>query len=286
MSVPSFTKTFHNSPYPAINITRPELSMTNKSVVITGGGAGIGLATARAFALAGAKNIIITGRTLGKLQNAKKEIERLSSSTAVHLQVVDMKDQAATNEIFASLRNTIGPLEVLVHNASYLSDIAEVVSSDVNDWWEGFEVNVKGTFVITRAFLHNSIGKGAVIINVSSAVAHFPFLPGYSSYAGSKAAAVRLLDYIAGENAGVRVVSCHPGVIDTDMGRKSAEYVKPAAYDDIQLPASFIVWLASTEADFLKGRFVWSNWDVTELKAREQEIVEKNLLTLQLAGWP
>jgi len=50
------------------------------------------------------------------------------------------------------------------------------------------------------------------------------------------------------------------------------------------LPGAFCVWLTSEEADFLKGRFVWANWDIDELKAKKSLIVERNLLTVQLKG--
>lgn len=52
------------------------------------------------------------------------------------------------------------------------------------------------------------------------------------------------------------------------------------------LPAAFCVWLTSLESEFLRGRFLFSNWDVAELKAREQEIKDNNLLALGLNGWP
>jgi hypothetical protein len=53
------------------------------------------------------------------------------------------------------------------------------------------------------------------------------------------------------------------------------------------LPASFQVWLAAgTQADFLKGRFLWANWDVDELKARKGEIEGSLLLKVQLTGVP
>ena len=54
----------------------------------------------------------------------------------------------------------------------------------------------------------------------------------------------------------------------------------------VSLPADFVVWAASPEAEFLKGRYVWVNWDIEELKARKEELVEKNLLTMGLRGWP
>ena len=55
----------------------------------------------------------------------------------------------------------------------------------------------------------------------------------------------------------------------------------------VELPANFMVWLASPEGTFLKGRFLWSNWDVDELKAKKEELAgNEAMLTLGLLGWP
>jgi hypothetical protein len=59
-----------------------------------------------------------------------------------------------------------------------------------------------------------------------------------------------------------------------------------ADFDSISLPASFNVWLASPEARFLKGKFLWANWDVDELKARAKEIEAGTQLRIGLVGWP
>jgi hypothetical protein len=53
-----------------------------------------------------------------------------------------------------------------------------------------------------------------------------------------------------------------------------------------KLPGNFVVWLASPEAKFLKGKYTWVNWDVDELKTRAEEIKNSNMLTLTLEGWP
>ena len=53
----------------------------------------------------------------------------------------------------------------------------------------------------------------------------------------------------------------------------------------VNLPAGFIVWAATHEADFARGRTLWANWDVGELKERAREIVEKNLLVTTIEGW-
>jgi len=47
-----------------------------------------------------------------------------------------------------------------------------------------------------------------------------------------------------------------------------------------------MVWLASPEAEFLKGKYIWANWDIEEMKAREAEIKGSDLLTMKLGGWP
>ena len=52
------------------------------------------------------------------------------------------------------------------------------------------------------------------------------------------------------------------------------------------LAAHFMVWLSSEEAAFLKGRFVFSNWDVNELKDRANEIKNGNSMTISFGGWP
>jgi hypothetical protein len=54
----------------------------------------------------------------------------------------------------------------------------------------------------------------------------------------------------------------------------------------VELPASFIVWASSPEADFLRGKFIWANWDVEELKAKKEELLASPQLTLGLLGWP
>ena len=55
----------------------------------------------------------------------------------------------------------------------------------------------------------------------------------------------------------------------------------------VSLPADFVVWAASPEAAFLNGKYVWVNWDVEELKAQKEELVENTkLLMMGLQGWP
>ena len=54
----------------------------------------------------------------------------------------------------------------------------------------------------------------------------------------------------------------------------------------MSLPADYLVWAASAEADFLKGKYVMANWDVAELKQKKEEIIQKRLLEIWLEGNP
>ena len=54
----------------------------------------------------------------------------------------------------------------------------------------------------------------------------------------------------------------------------------------VSQPGNFHVWLASPEARFLKGKFLYANWDVDELRARAEELEKTELLNIQLVGWP
>jgi len=54
----------------------------------------------------------------------------------------------------------------------------------------------------------------------------------------------------------------------------------------VQLPAHFTVWLASDDAKFLKGRFVWASWDIEEMKTKEKLITQGETWTTGLQGWP
>ena len=52
------------------------------------------------------------------------------------------------------------------------------------------------------------------------------------------------------------------------------------------LPGDFVTWVVSPEADFLNGRYVWANWNVEELQAMKDKILEENMLVMGLRGWP
>lgn len=221
VQVPTYTKAFHHEPYAAISPTRPELSTKGKSVVITGGGTGIGAAIALAFAQSGASNIALLGRTEATLLNTKRAVNAAHPETNVHVITADVSNEESVQAAIGKFASSVGKkLDILVANAGVLPDPGSLLESDASLWWSGYEINVKGQFNLVRAFVPLA-EKNATIIGLTTSVLHFPFVPGSSSYHGSKLAATKIFDYLHFENPELRVLQFHPGVVLTDMSQKS-----------------------------------------------------------------
>ncbi|KAF8867044.1 NAD(P)-binding protein [Acephala macrosclerotiorum] len=290
MELPSYTKTYHTSSYPAISPTLPSLSTSGKVVFITGGGSGIGASIALSFAASGSHAIALLGRIASNLQAVKSQIKEQYPKTEVVTFVADITDKPTVDTAFSSMKHQFGGIDILVQNAAYLPTPEPISTFSISEYFSGMEINLKGNLILTQAFLANrTANKEAVLIHVTSAGVHMPGMPvSISAYIASKIAGAKMMEYLAVElkEKGVKVVSVHPGVHDTVQGKRAGEAGLVMPFDDAKLPGDFMVWAASPEADFLHGKLVWANWDVDELKARKKEITAGPALTLGLVGWP
>ncbi|KAF2735182.1 NAD(P)-binding protein [Polyplosphaeria fusca] len=281
----SFTKTWHRHSYPDISPSRPELSAAGKTIFITGGGSGIGKATAIAFAQAHAHTIAIFGRRIANLQMAAEQIRNANpaGTTTVIVESVDISQRNAVDAAFASAVKKAGgaKVDVFVNNAGSLKPPNPVTTYGEAQLRESIEGNLVGSFNVVQA-VAPLLAPGAKILNISSGIAHINPLPGFWVYAALKLAIVKMFDFLQAEYAELGVFSVQPGVVETELNQVS-EF---PGQDDVDLPAHFNVWIASPEAEFLKGKFVWANWDVGELKAHAKEIKESMLLRICLNGVP
>ncbi|RAH47356.1 SDR family NAD(P)-dependent oxidoreductase [Aspergillus brunneoviolaceus CBS 621.78] len=280
----SFTKEWHTKPYAFISPSRPELSAAGKNVVITGGGSGIGNAIAVAFSQASAKSVSILGRRLETLKSGAEKITTAATqartSTQVLYEVADLRQRSAVDEALASIVSRVGKIDIVVSNAGTLPTPGLIRAYDVEDYLGGVVENIRSALNAVQGFLAVA-GPDPVLLNTSSCLGNIAPMPGLSGYAVSKAAVLKMMEYVAAENPHVRVVSAQPGWVATEGNGYQAE-----APDQAELPGPFYVWLASAEAEFLKGKFVWVNWDAEELVKRAEEIRGSKLLNWIVEGVP
>ncbi|SMR45527.1 unnamed protein product [Zymoseptoria tritici ST99CH_3D1] len=268
--LPSPTAKWHDTSYESISPTRPELSANGKIVLITGGGTGIGAETALAFAAAGASRIALLGRREQPLLDTKAKIEQDFPKTEVFTASTDIGNQKEVNAAFDKFAGQ-GKIDVLISNAAVGGPFDGVDEVDSEKFMEAVNLNIGGNLHVAQAFARHA-AKDAVVIEVSSGIAHLNVGAGFSSYAVSKMGVFRLWDSFAFKHSDMSVFHTQPGIVDTDMNRAAGGTKATGIEDHVSLPAHFNVWLASPEARFMKSKFLWSNWDVDELKARAKEI--------------
>jgi NAD(P)-dependent dehydrogenase (short-subunit alcohol dehydrogenase family) len=188
--------------------------------LVTGGGRGIGAATARLLAAEGAA-VAVAARSEGEVASVAAEIGARGGS-ALPL-VVDVADEASVASAFEKTRAELGPVAILVNNAGTPGVPLPVAATEPEDWRRVFEVNVTGAFLCARAALPQMVAENwGRIVNVSSAAARHP-LAGMAAYGASKAALDQLTRVLALEGGPYNIVTTgvYPGVIDTRMQEES-----------------------------------------------------------------
>ncbi|KAM5341356.1 hypothetical protein ACJ41O_014387 [Fusarium nematophilum] len=267
----TFTKNVYRAAYPAISPTRPELSQAGKTVLITGGSAGIGLAIAHAFSQAGAQRVIILGRREERVRAVAAELGSEHPKTQVSGRAADVSDLASLSQLWDDLAKDGIVIDVLVLNAAAAVVPKTILNEGREDVWSHFLTNVQGHLAFAER-LHqqaHAANRSAVLVNVSTQVIHnLHQALIYPSYSVSKSAGTMLLQNLAlnVDPSKFQVVSFHPGVAFTEAAANSGMTEQSLPWDDTNLPGQFAVWAASPEARFLHGRYVWAAWDVDELR--------------------
>jgi short-subunit dehydrogenase len=188
------------------------MNFKDKTVIITGGSEGVGAATARAFASAGA-NLVLVARRKRKLEIIADE---LRGKTRVEIFAMDVADADACANLFKKAQFEFGDIHILINNAGYHVR-KPVEMTDPDDLCRMIDVNLKAPILLTRLALPHirESGEGA-IINVASLAGRTP-LAGAAAYGASKfglrAFTFALADEIPDSKIKLAVVS--PGTIDT-----------------------------------------------------------------------
>ncbi|MCZ6671670.1 MAG: SDR family NAD(P)-dependent oxidoreductase [Verrucomicrobia bacterium] len=232
----------------------------NKVVLITGGGTGIGKATAIVFLAEGAK-VVISGRRQSVLQATTKEL-----GTSAHFVVGDVSKSGEPKAIVDEAIAKCGQLDVLVNNAGAFS-MGPLMETSDEEIERIYRTNVFATLALSREALPHLIKTKGSIINISSTVSS-GVMAGSSVYASSKAAVDHITRNLAAEYgpSGVRVNAVAPGLTATDMstGVRSDEQMLTMMVGQTPLGrlgepsdiAKAVLLLAGDEAGWITGQIV------------------------------
>lgn len=223
--------------------------LAGRRLLITGGAAGIGRASAARARDEGAQ-VFILDRDAAVLQASADEI-------GCGAQVTDVRDEAAVNDAIAAAVARMGGLDGVV-NAAGIMLRGSIGDVDAATWRNVLEVNLTGPYLVLRAAMPYLLEtEGPAVVNIASGQALLPNSADRSAYSASKGGLLNLTRALAAELAPrVRVNSVCPGLVDTTMAdgvrRNTGNYAmrRLASTDEI---ASAILFLLSDEASYITG---------------------------------
>src|SRR5215472_4903894 len=239
------------------------LDFSGKVALVTGAAAGMGLATATAFADAGAAVVLADFKEEAVKAEAQNLVAAGHKAIAVRC---DVSDDAQVSAMVDRTVAEFGQLDAAFNNAGVMAQIAPTADSTREDWDRVIGINLRGVWSCMKHELRlmERQGSGAIVNNAS--VGALTGNPGIGSYIASKHGVVGLtrtaaLEYV---KYGIRVNAVNPGLIDTQIARDVVSGDE-LAYDDIakNVPigragrpeeiASAVLWLCSPEASYVVG---------------------------------
>lgn len=246
-------------------------SLKGQVVVITGGSRGIGRAAALRLAQSGAQ-VMISARDPVELQETVNLVQAQNGTAAYT--PGDVARWQDMQHLAASTHESFGPIDVLVVNAGVLAPVGDLWESEPEDWGANIIVNLVGAYHPVRAILPGMVRrrKGRIIF-VSSGVASRP-QPGWTAYCAAKAGMEHLARTLAAEidqqGLPIKVLTFHPGVVDTEMQAdirafdastfaavgKYRRYAQEGLLRPPDEPAALIWWLATSLADEYHGQVI------------------------------
>lgn len=244
-------------------------TLHGQAAIVTGASRGIGAATARALAGAGAA-VVLAARATDEIGALAAEIRAAGGSAEpVRCDVSRYPDVVQAVE---TCRERFGRIDILVNNAGVIDPIGHLAESDPGVWGHATDINFKGVYYGLRAALPHMKAQGTgTVVNISSGAAHSP-LEGWSHYCAAKAAAhmlTRAADLECRPN-GVTIVGLSPGTVATYMqeaikgsGMNPVSQLDWSAHIPPDWPARAVVWLCGPEGHEFAGQ---------EVKLREEEI--------------
>jgi 3-oxoacyl-[acyl-carrier protein] reductase len=233
-------------------------SIKGKIAYITGSGRGIGKATALELAREGV-HVGLIARTESALEQVAEEARSLGVKTSVA--AADISDIEQVEKAVSTLNNELGPADILINNAG-IGTYGKFLEIPPEDWKRTFEVNVFGTYHVTRAVLPHLIEKNrGNIINISSS-SGLKGTANSTAYSGSKFAVQGMTEALMQEvrKHNIRVMTLNPSLVATDLtfGDKLDEADKEKYMQPEDLAEHMVSQLKLHPRIFIKQSLQWA----------------------------
>jgi NAD(P)-dependent dehydrogenase (short-subunit alcohol dehydrogenase family) len=256
------------------------MKLKNTNALITGGSQGLGKAIAEHFLREGA-NVFICARSEKELSATREELAKEFPARKVLAKACDVSDEAQVRNLASQVLRDLGSLQALVLNAGIYGPMGPTESVDLKEWKRALDINLFGVLLPCREFIpHFKKAGGGKIVVLSGGGATNP-LPNISSYAASKAAAIRLAETLAEElkpfhvdvNAIApgalktrfveQVLTAGPEKVGVEFFAKNKKWSEEGAVP-LELGARLAVYLASAESNGITGKLISAQWDPWE----------------------
>ena len=242
------------------------LDFSGKTVLVTGSTRGIGRAIAEEFAKHGA-NVIVSGTVKERAEEVAKELAEKYGVKTLGVEM-DVSNPESVENAFKEINAAFGGVDILVNNAGITRDTL-FLRMKPEDWQKVLDVNLSGTFLVTKQVVrHMTKKRWGRIINISSVVG-FTGNVGQVNYATTKAGLIGFTKSLAKELAprNILVNAVAPGFIETDMTETLKDEIKESYKKQIPLGrfgkpeevARVVLFLASPMADYITGETIHVN---------------------------
>lgn len=199
------------------------MKLENKTIIVTGSGRGIGEYIAKRLGREGA-NVVVTARTREDIEKVSRDINTPYLNTGIKIggKAIfirgDVTREKDVKRVISTTLKKFGKIDVLVNNAGaglrkYLWE------TDVGEFEEVMDVNVKGVFLYMKNIIPEMEKQGGLIINISSGAGKTG-IPTLAAYCASKFAVIGLTEAAAGEVENIKIVALCPGSVDAGMFRR------------------------------------------------------------------